>query len=228
MDALRGIVLVLRSPRLWPYALGPLLGVITVYIVLGIGGGILLLPRLAEWLGRLPGGGFWTIFGEAAAVILYVLLFPFVFILLGGIFFGFVFEPLSLAVERLVAEPGETVPSVRLGFAPLFGDTVRRLFVNAGLGLTAFVVGLFLGPFAPVPGVLAASVIGILDYPSPAYLRRGHTLRPQARRLFRPLDRDTALFGLIAGLLTLVPILGVLLMPGLIAGGTLLARRREV
>jgi CysZ protein len=188
---------------------------------------MLLLPRLAEWLGRLPGGGFWSVFGEAAAILLYLLLFPFVFILLGGIFFGLVFEPLSLAVERLAAEPGETIPAVRLGFGTLFGDTVSRLFVNASLGLAAFIVGLFLGPLAPVVGVLAAATIGLLDYPSPAYLRRGHTLRPQARRLLHRLDRDTIAFGLVAGLLTLVPLIGVLLMPGLIAGGTLLARRRE-
>jgi CysZ protein len=226
MDALRGIFLVLRTPRLWPMSVGPLLGAVVVYISLGIAGGYFLLPRIAEWLTRLPGGGFWSLLGEAAAIFIYLLLFPLFFIVFGSVFFGLVFESLSLAVERLVA-PDETPQTVRLGMGTLFADTCRRLLVNGSLGICAVILGLFLGPLAAVPGVLAAAIIGTLDYSSPAYLRRGITLAPQANRLLKSPDSATVSFGLVAGLLTLVPLVGVLLMPGLIAGGTLLARRKE-
>jgi uncharacterized protein involved in cysteine biosynthesis len=69
-------------------------------------------------------------------------------------------------------------------------------------------------------------LIGLLDYTAPAFLRRGLTLGPQWARLRHGFDRDTAAFALVAGLLSLVPLVGVLLLPGLVAGGTLLVLRR--
>jgi uncharacterized protein involved in cysteine biosynthesis len=222
MDALRGIGLLLRKPQLWAMAVGPMLGVVAAYVLAGVAGALALVPHLKGWLGGLPGGDWLVGLSEVALVLLYLLVFPFLFTLLGGVFFGFVFEPLSLAIEREAA--GAAPPATPLRFGALLRDSLARLVLNGVLGLAAFVFGFALGP---IPGVLAAAIVGLLDYTSPAYLRRGLTLGPQARRLFRPLDGETISFGLVAGLLSLVPLVGVLLMPGLIAGGTLLAMRRE-
>jgi CysZ protein len=223
MDALRGIGLLLRTPRLWGLAVGPMVGVIVVYVLVGVAGAVALVPHLKGWLGGLLGGEWLLGLSELALVLLYLLVFPFLFTLLGGIFFGLVFEPLSLAVEREAA-PGVTPPATPLRFGTLLRDALARLALSGALGPAALAFGFVLGP---IPGVLAAALVGLLDYTSPAYLRRGYTLGPQARRLFRPLDGDTIAFGVVAGLLSLVPLAGVLLMPGLIAGGTLLAMRRE-
>jgi len=223
MDAFRGIGMLLRTPRLWGLAVGPMLAVVAAYGLLGVAGAVLLVPHLKDWLGGLPGGGWLVGLSEAALVLLYLLIFPFLFTLLGGVFFGFVFEPLSRAVEREAA-PGAPPPVVALRFGALLSDSLARFALNGLLALAAFLLGFALGP---IPGVLAAAVVGLLDYTSPAYLRRGYALGPQARRLFRPLDGATLSFGLVAGLLSLLPLVGVLFMPGLIAGGTLLAIRRE-
>ncbi len=224
MDALRGIGLILRTPRLWPLCIGPLVGTFVLYVLLGGVGGVLLVPHLQEWLTALPNSGAYLITIEVLAVLLWLVLFPFLFVLLGGVLFGLVFEPLSLAVEEIVGD-GKPKASSPLTRGQLFGDAAARLALNGTLGFAAFLLGFALGP---IPGILAAAVIGLLDYTSPAYLRRAVTLGPQSwQLLFRRPDAATFTFGLVAGLLSLLPIVGVLLMPGLVAGGTLLVLRRE-
>lgn len=220
MDAFKGIWLTLTTPRLWPFCLVPLLGAVLVYIALGVGAGFLLVPRLEEWLRNYP---FWAQLAQLGALVLWIVLFPFYFTVIGGVFFGLVFEPLSREVERIIASPGEAIPETRMGCGASLSDTVARLGVNGSLAIAALLLGLFLGP---IPGLFAAAIVGLLDYTSPLFLRRGLTLGPQSRRLLREKDSATLGFGVVAGLLSLVPLIGVLLMPGLIAGGTLLAHRR--
>lgn len=221
MDALRGIALLWRTPRLWGLALGPLAAVACAYIALGVAGAVFLFPHITEWLRGVPGGEWLGRLGELAAVVLYLFAFPLFFTLLGGIFFGVVFERLSIAVEQTVT--GTAPTPVPLRASATIGDSLARLLVNGALGLGAFLLGFALGP---IPGIVAAALVGLLDYTSPAFLRRGVTLGPQTRALFSRLDAPTLSFALVAGLLSLVPFLGVLLMPGLIAGGTLLVCRR--
>lgn len=215
--------MIARTPRLWPLCFGPLAGTFALYLLLGIVGGILLVPRLQAWLSDLPNGGAYLIAAGIGAVLLWLLLFPFLFVLLGGVLFGLIFEPLSRAVEEITTGTQTQVSPMTGGQS--LKDTMGRLAMNGALGLVAFVLGFALGP---IPGVCAAAVIGLLDYTSPAFLRRGITLGPQTRRLLfaRP-DGPTLTFGLVAGLLSLLPVVGVLLMPGLVAGGTLLVLRRE-
>lgn len=225
MDAFRGIFLVLRTPRLWPLCLGPLLGAVTAYVLLGILGGFLIVPRLPRWLG-VSGGeqSLWVRYlGSAAFVVLWVVLFSWAFVLLAGVFAGFLFDKLSRAVEQTVTTPGTALPAdAPLATGQALGDSLARLVLNASLGVGALLLSFALGP---IPGILAAALIGLLDLTSPAYLRQGHTLGKQAARLFRSRDANTFFFALVAGMLSLVPLIGVLLLPGLVAGGTLLARR---
>ncbi|MBC7809268.1 MAG: hypothetical protein H7145_24300, partial [Akkermansiaceae bacterium] len=81
--------------------------------------------------------------------------------------------------------------------------------------------------FGPIPGILAASIIGLLDYTSPIFARRGKTLGPQWRELFGALNVRTVTFALAAGFVSLIPVVGVLMLPGMIAGGTLLILGRD-
>lgn len=230
MDAFAGIALVLRTPRLWPLCVGPLLLALLAYALLGMGLGFLVVPPLADWLHVQRGSGSWWVM-ELGFVILWLVLFSFVFVLLAGIFSGLIWDRLSRAVEMVVDGTGAQAPlgsappaDAPLGWSAAMGDSFGRLLLNGSLGLLAFLLSFFLGP---IPGVLAAALAGLLDYTAPAYLRRGRTLPAQWRRLLGRPDGSVLGFALAAGLLSLVPLVGVLLMPGLVAGGTLLARRRE-
>lgn len=216
-----GIWLVARTPRLWPLCLGPLIAALTTYVLLGAALGFWAVPRIAGWFGLERGSGVWWA-AEIGFVLVWLVLFSFLFVLLVGIFAGLIFDRLSRAVEALTG--GVSPPDTPLGWTRAVGDSLQRLLLSGTLGIAALVLSLFLGPS---PGVLAAAVIGLLDFTAPAYLRRGLTLGPQSGRLLGKPDGATFGFALISGLLSLLPLVGVLLLPGLVAGGTLLVRRKE-
>lgn len=218
MDILHGTILLWRNPRLWGLCLGPLFAAVTLYIALGFGGWALIHPYLERWVSEGPE---WL--GTVGFVVLWIALFPFLFTLLAGAFAGVIFEPLSLAVEKVVGAGTESGNATPLSGSVAFGDTLARLALSASLALLAFGLGFV---FGPVPGILAASLIGLLDYTSPVYARRGKTLGPQWRDLMGSLNARTVTFALAAGFLSLIPIVGVLMLPGLVAGGTLLVLRR--
>jgi CysZ protein len=223
-EILAGIRLLAKTPRLWPLALGPLLGAFLLYVVLGVVGGLWLVPLLEEWLGE------WAIVGKLPALLAWLVLFPYIFLVLASAFTGIAFEPLAREVEK--SKTGTMPAAIPLTRLQSLGDSAARLLVNLTLGGVAFIIGLVLlpfglGPFGPVLSVCAASVIGLLDYTSVGYLRRGKTLGAQWKHLRTHLGLDVLSFALVAGLLSLVPFLGVLLMPSLIAGGTLLALKKQ-
>ncbi len=226
MDAFRGIFLVARTPRLWPLCAVPLLAAFALYVTLGVVLGVVLVPRLPVWLERDgAASGLAQLVGGAAFVLLWLVLFQFAFVLLAGIFSGLIWDRLSLAVEQLAAadDNGGVPDAARLGCRAQAGDTLGRFLLAAMLAALAFALGCALGP---VPGVAVAALVGLLDYCAPASLRRGRTLGPQWTHLRRSGGRDALGFALAAGLLSLVPLAGVLFAPGLVAGGTLLVRRR--
>ncbi len=207
MDALNGIGFLLKHPRLWPLALVPGLIASVLYFVLG-------------WIGWQRYGAGLDNEAKLAAFLLYLVLFPVAFYLLSSSFLGVVFDPLSRETERLI---GSKVPVCPLNFWQLFGDTCKRLLLNGTICLLAFGLGAAIGPVA---GILGAGLVSLLDYTSPAFLRRGTTLGTQARLLLKKPDLHTLSFAAAAGLLSLIPFVGLLLAPSLIVGGTLLARRR--
>jgi CysZ protein len=225
VDALAGIWLVARTPRLWGMAFGPLVAALIAYIVLGIVGGILIVPRLPELpilRDLTPASGIVVLLGSLLFVVLWVLLFSFVFVLFAGIFAGLVWERFSREVER---EAGATdPPQARIGCAASGADTIARLILAVTLAVAALLLSGLLGP---IPGIIAAAIVGLLDFTAPACQRRGMLLDRQAGHLASRLDGRTLGFALVAGLVSLVPLIGVLVMPGLVAGGTLLVRRQD-
>ena len=225
MDIFRGTALLWRTPRLWGLALAPLVAAIAAYAALGIGGAAVALPLLKRW--GVAVGIEW--FATVGLVAVWVLLFPFLFTLLAGAFAGLIFDPLSKAVEKTVRDaaenaPAPPVPDAALSPGAAFTDTMARLLLAAVLALLAFGFGFIAGV---IPALIAASVLALLDYTAPVYARRGKTLAAQGRDLLGAPDFDTATFALAAGFVSLLPIVGVLMLPGMVAGGTLLTLRRE-
>lgn len=212
MDAFRGVGLILSRPRLWPLCLAPTLVGLTAYILLvwwafrQIPEGLSDLWKLAWVFGVLVGTALLSVVVMSA-------------------FLGVIFDPLSREVERELS--GEVPPAVPFSWGQLFADSLQRFGYNVFLGILAFAIG-----FVPVAGaifaVMVTGVIGLLDYTSVAYLRRGKAFGVQRKELFRTLDRPAILFGAVVGLSALIPGLGLLLAPGFIAGGTILARRKLV
>ncbi|MGC4042372.1 MAG: EI24 domain-containing protein [Armatimonas sp.] len=220
MDAFRGIGLVLSRPRLWPLCMAPTLAGLGLYVLAAWW--LLTHPPAAftEWQESIA---FLNALGQVFYVLLVLVGLALLSVVVMSAFIGVIFDPLSREVEREVS--GEFPPACPYPWKTLFADSLQRLGFNALLGLLAFGLG-----FIPVVGTIAAvaiaGVIGLLDYSSVGYLRRGKLFPVQRREMFARLDRPSVLFGLVVGLAALVPGLGLLLGPGFIAGGTLLARRK--
>ena len=210
MDAFRGIGLILSRPRLWPLCLAPTLVGLAAYALLVW----LALARIPDGLSELW-HVVWVLAVLAGTALLSVIVM--------SAFIGVIFDPLSREVERELS--GKAPPTIPFSWGQLFLDSLQRFGYNVFLGILAFGTG-----FVPVVGaifaVMVTGVIGLLDYTSVAYLRRGKAFGVQRKELFRTLDRPAILFGAVVGLSALIPGLGLILAPGFIAGGTILARRK--
>lgn len=177
----------------------------------------------SPWLGLFR--GFLTAVLFALALLLAVLTFTAVTLLVGQPFY----EALSERVDRDVSPDG-TAPESGL---PLWRelwisgrDSLRILVRAAVWGVLLFALG-----FIPVVGQTVVPVVGFFvtgfflteELASVALARRGIELR---ERLALLRTRKTLVwgFGTPLGVSFLVPLVAVFLMPGAVAGATLLAR----
>ncbi|AVH58926.1 MULTISPECIES: EI24 domain-containing protein [Streptomyces] len=184
-------------------------------------------PFADDWSSPWPGlfRGFLTAVLFALALLLAVLTFTAVTLLIGQPFY----ENLSEKVDRDVSPDG-TAPESGL---PLWrelwisGRDSLRILVRAALwGVLLFGLG-----FIPVVGQTVVPVIGFFvtgfflteELTAVALQRRGVDLRA---RLTLLRSRKTLVwgFGTPLGLAFLVPFVAVFLMPGAVAGATLMAR----
>jgi CysZ protein len=219
MEFFQGMKLVLSVPRLWPYCWKPLLAALAVYLMLGLGVWLLVMPQLIRRL-QWGSGAEWLV-GILVSVLiltLWLLLFSYAFVLLCSLFSSLLWDRLAEQVEILA---GGGAAGVSLARSVLLLDALARFALTLFVGALAFGCAFVIGPLAPL---LAAALLGLLDFTAPAYLRRGRTLGAQWSRVFRWKSLG---FALTAGLLSLLPVVNVLLLPGLVAGGTLLTRRLE-
>lgn len=219
MDAFRGLRLIATNRSLWPFCWRPLMWAFAVYVGAGVLAWVLLVPRLVDWIGaRGVGVRVTGVLGSILLAVLWIFLFSYALLLLIGLFSSLLWDGLSEEVERLA---GGAPEPVRLTFGARALDSLARLVLALVVGVLALGLSLFLGPIA---GWLAAGVLALLDCTAPAFLRRGRALPAQLGRVigWRGLP-----FVCIAGLLSLIPVANVLLLPGMVAGGTLLTRRLE-
>lgn len=223
-----------RHPR--HYGLGILPGLITLVlyaaalialVVWGADLSATLTPFADDWPSPWLGffRGVFTLAMIALAVLLAVLTFTAVTLLIGAPFY----DALSVRVDRSVSPDG-TAPESGLSFWHDLWVSIRdsiRILVRAMLwALLLFVLG-----FVPVLGqtvipIVAVFVTGFFltqELTSLALQRRGVHLREQLV-LLRARKALAWGFGAPLGLAFLVPLVAVFLMPGAVAGATLLAR----
>lgn len=214
----QGIGLVFGNRKFWPYVWRPMLiSAAILFAIIGIGywlvvptGDRFMAARgLDSWFtGGLLRLGYAVIWWFLAGV---------VFASLGGLLSSFVWEELSLMVER---EVDPNAPSHKLKGQEILADALSR---------GAFAICIFLGTCAcfwfPIGAVVLSAWLCLYDYTASAYIRRQVLFPSQFRKAFGV--RGSATFAVSAGILTLVPLLNVIALPGLVAGGTLMLAEHE-
>lgn len=228
----RGQAFVFARPRLWPLGLLPALVTFAVLCTLVV----LLAVFVGDFVAwATPFADDWSpgvrdvsrtvvsLMLVGLAMWLSVLAFVSLTLLFGQPFY----EKLSRLVdEELGNAPAEPDEAWHRGVRRAVGETFAMVARTAPLALLVFLVGL-----VPVVGQVAAFVLGALvggrflalELIGPAMERRGKYLSDRLA-LARAHRGHCLSFGVPVYLLFLVPVLSVLLMPGAVAGATLLAR----
>lgn len=209
----RGITLVLGDRRYWPFIARPLAVSALMYAVIVAIGWFLTVPLMQSQLARVGVG---ERFGAWGANLVFVAVLWFtstiLFVTIAGLTSSFLWDRLSYEVERTVSP---NPPKAAITFRHWLLDTIPRV------GFATLIFCLSTGCFWLLPvSVALASWLCLYDYSAAAYLRRGITFLPQFA--MAPRVKGALTFSLSCGLLTLLPVVNVILLPGLVAGGTLM------
>ena len=221
---LAGTALVFRTPRLWRFIIQPLLVGAIAFAAVTAGAYWLIVPRLnAQIDARLHASGAWAnvvaLVTSGLYIGLLILTSGFLYLTLVSFFSASLWEKLSLEVELM--QTGQRIET-KLPVSAIVGDAFARGPFAIAITLVSLCCGwVFFG----VPALLFAGYLGLHDYTSAAYLRRGITFPGQMKPVRRLPGRFS--FLLAGGLLTLVPVVNVLMLPCLVAGGTLMVVEGE-
>lgn len=224
---LEGIALVFRERKLWPFIWKPMLLAAAVYIAIVVVGAAAIVPVFESVLGRFgmdpPDASREQSIMAGIAYVFYGLMLWFfsgiLFLAISSIFSSFIWEKLSSEVDEHFGFPSE-IAKHRLGTLAL--DSAVRLAISMFVMIGSLLTGwACLG----IIGVIWAGWLGLHDYTCASYMRAGKPLWVQIRDVYRL--NGWLSFQLVSGLLTLVPFLNVLLLPGLVAGGTLMYSRSQ-
>ncbi len=214
----RGITLVLGDRKFWPFIWRPMLSSAGIFAAVLALGYWLIVPQIKGLFNRI---GLEEGIASAGATAAYVAVLWFVagilFITIAGLTSSFLWDRLSYEVERTLRP------------APPKQDLTWKLWVADALPRTAFATLIFCGSVGcfwllPV-GVVLASWLCLYDYTASAYMRRGVLFMGQLSKA--PRNNGWPTFALTCGLLTLIPFVNVVLLPGLVAGGTLMVAENE-
>lgn len=210
--------MVFGNRKFWPFLWRPMLASGVAFLMIFTLGYMIVVPRLAGQLDRLGLGE--RVTGGTAAVayaLLWWLLSGVIFVTMAGLLSSILWDRLSYEVERTVHD------------SPPKQDTNYREWLADALPRTAFAFLIFCGSLGcfwiPPISVLLASWLCLYDYTASPYLRRDVSFIRQFGRVFGCKGWPT--FALTCGLLTLLPLINVLILPALVAGGTLMVAESE-
>jgi CysZ protein len=213
------LVLFRRHPRLWTYVAGPLVWTLGLFLAVLVIGYFIFVPPIAHLLTSLGLGDSASSLGTVVYLI--------VWFFLSGIFY---LAALSFLSSLLWDRLSEEVEIAAFGGAPQFrhrktttvADSVRRLIFSLALAFVAFFVGFIIPVVGPL---LIAGYVATLDVTASAFARRGFLLKAQRKRFFQL--KGWPVFLLIAGVFTLLPFVNAILLPILVAAGTLMVARSK-
>ncbi len=210
-----GLRRVIEDRRLWPFVWKPMLWAAAIFAGAIVGGFVLFVPLIEGLLSRwdlLPQVGF-----GVGSILYAVAVWVFggvLYLSLSGVLSSLLWDRLSMEVERSVRG---TASLQSVGCGGTLWDTVLRGAFSLFIAVGAFVFGCCTFGIA---GIVLAGWLGLLDYTASAYIRRGVLFPAQ-------FGRATSLkgwqgFALGSGIITLLPLVNILMLPALVAGGTLL------
>ncbi|MGV3618961.1 MAG: EI24 domain-containing protein [Fimbriimonas sp.] len=209
-----------KNPRLWRYILLPLFYSTLVFIAVVLAGYFVIVPPLT----RLLTG--WGLRGDASSLIGTVAYAGVWFFVAGIVFIAIASFLSSLLWDRLSVEIEELVTGTAVQRTPptpvVLMDSFKRMILTLIMAVVALCANVvpFVGP------ALVAGFVGTLDYTANAYIRRNVLLGQQRGLVFRL----PGWFGfyVVAGIVTLLPVVNLLMLPVMVAAGTIMVARAEV
>lgn len=216
---LGGMRYVFGEKKLRPYVWGPMLLAAIAFVVITILAYFWLTPLTQDLMARIGlDRAYSWILGEVAFWIIWWLLSATLYLGLAGILSSFLWEKLSREIERL--EGTLPNPDAKVGCGGTVYDTAIRAFVSLGVAIATLLLGWLC--FGAV-GIVFTGWLGALDYTSCAFARRGLLIDRQFSAIRQ--CRGWKDFALGAGVIALFPFLNILLLPVLVAGGTLMCAK---
>lgn len=215
--------MVFRDRRYWRYILVPWFWSTLIFLSVVVIGYFALVPWIQSVIeARLGPSSETTGLLKSLVAIAYVAIWfflaGFVFITITSLTSSFLWDDLSQRIEEdITGVPGRksTLPTGRI----VVDSLSRGVF-----SILIAIASLFCGWVLPFVGpVLLAGWLGVLDYTSSAFLRYDRTVGQQWPVAMKMKGWFGFLVG--SGLLSLLPFINVLLLPGLVAGGTVMAVR---
>lgn len=224
--AIEGIKLVFKDRTLWPFVVKPLVFGAFVFALIVVLGFAIVIPSssglAAQWGASGESGGWIRGLASGFGAILYAVVLWFVsgilFLAITSLCSAFMWERLSEEVERRLDIRDASVPT---SWPVLMADSLVRMAIAIFVAVASLLTGwMCLG----IPALVFAGWLGLYDYTGPSYIRRGKFVWDQAISVYRHKGWFGFLF--VGGLLTLAPVLNVVLLPGLVAGGAMLRSQR--
>jgi uncharacterized protein involved in cysteine biosynthesis len=187
-----------------------------VFIAITVLAYVWLTPVVQSWIESIGSlRAYSSLLGNLAFIVLWWFISSMLYVAIAGILSSFLWERLSVEIERM--ENTLPTPETKIGCGGTIYDTSIRAFISLFVALSALLLGwLCFG----VVGILLAGWLGLMDYTSCAFARRGILVDRQFNAVYKCPGWKSFLLG--AGVIALFPFLNVLLLPGLVAGGTLL------
>lgn len=211
----RGLRLVSSDRRLWPYIWKPMAAAGVIYVAILAIAYRLIVPAIE---GVLRDRGLPEFFAAIGFWLLAFFVSAMLYIGIAGVLSSLLWDKLSLEVERSVY--GDA-PVHDIGCAGNATDALGR----GAFAIALTILSLIFGCLLPLLAVPIVGLLGLYDYTANAFLRRQVAFISQLREA----HRCEGAFGflLVAGVLTLFPILNLLMLPAMVAGGTLMVAESE-
>jgi uncharacterized protein involved in cysteine biosynthesis len=216
LEALR---LIGANRRLWRYITQPLLISALVFAGVVLGGYFLIVPPLTHLLTG------WGLRPDASSIIGFIAYAGVWFFIAGIVFIAIASFLSSMLWDRLSVEVEEIVVGHAVQRTPptpvVLADAFKRMLLTLAMAILALCANV-----VPVVGpALVAGFVGTLDYTANAYIRRNVLLGRQRGLVFRLPGLPG--FYVVAGVITLVPVVNLLMLPVMVTAGTIMVARAE-
>lgn len=190
-----------------------------IYIAISILAYFWLAPMAQGWIEGIPLlGNLSGLLGTLAFIVFWWLVSSILYLGIAGILSSFFWERLSREIEIL--EGTLPSPEAKVGCGGTLFDTAIRGFVSVFVALSTVLLGwLFFGAV----GIVFAGWLGLLDYTSCAFARRSILIDRQFGAVYKCKGWGSFLF--VSGVISFFPLVNVVMLPVMVAGGTVLCGR---